>query len=75
MPDLWSRIRNALRREAHDVQESIDDMTRRGNAALDAKERELAASPEERLHLEQERAEQAHDEFEAFKRKIEDESS
>jgi hypothetical protein len=72
MPEtLWDRLRRALQREKRDVDAALADATRRGNAVLDEKERELSATPEERLTIEQERAAKANDEFEAIKRQIE----
>jgi hypothetical protein len=57
---FWDRVRRALKREVAEA-----------NAAMDAKERELAATPDERLVIEQERAAQADAEFEALRKKIE----
>jgi hypothetical protein len=72
MPEtLWDRLRRALQREKRDVDAALADATRRGNAVLDEKERELSATPEERLQIEQERAAKANEEFEAIKRQIE----
>ena len=68
---VWDRIRAALRQEKRDVAEAVADATARGNEALERKERELAASPEERLRLEQERAAAQDDEFDAVRRRIE----
>lgn len=68
---LWDRLRRTLQREKRDVDAALADATRRGNAVLDEKERELSATPEERLQIEQERATKANDEFEAIKRQIE----
>ena len=69
--DLWSRLRAIFRREKREVDDALADATERGNEALDRRERELAASPEERLAIEQERAAAADDEYEALRRKIE----
>ena len=68
-------MRAALRREQRDVEEAIDELTERGNAALDERERELHASPEEGLAIEQERGAALDDEFEAVRRRIEGGSS
>jgi hypothetical protein len=67
----WDRIRAALRREKRDLDEAVGDATARGNAALDRRERELAATPEEKLAIEQERMAQVDAEFEAARRRIE----
>jgi hypothetical protein len=67
----WDRIRAALRREKRDLDDAIDDVTRRGNAALDRRERELHASPEEKLAIEQERGEEIDAELDAVRRRIE----
>jgi len=67
----WDRIRAALRREKRDLDDAVNDATARGNATLDRKERELAATPEEKLKIEQDRMAQVDAEFEAAKRRIE----
>jgi hypothetical protein len=69
--DLWSRIKAALRREKRDLDDVIDDATARANAALDERERELHATPEEKLQIEQGRAEALDEEFDAVRRRIE----
>jgi histidinol dehydrogenase len=69
----WDRIRRALRREKRELDDVIDDLTQRGNAALDRRERELNATPEERLEIQQERAAEADAEFDAARRRIEGE--
>jgi hypothetical protein len=68
---VWHRIQAALRREKRDLDEVIDDVTERGNAALDKRERELHATPEEKITIEQERAEELDAEFDAVRRRIE----
>lgn len=67
----WDRIRAVLRREKRDLDNALNDATARGNATLDRKERELTATPEEKLAIAQERAAQADADFEAAKRRIE----
>jgi hypothetical protein len=68
---LWDRIRTVLRREVKEVKASAQEAADRANAALDERERELNASPEEKLRLEQERAARGDAEFEALRRRIE----
>ena len=68
----WNRIRAALRREKRDVEEAIDELTERGNATLDQKERELRATPEEKLALEQERGRAIDAELDAIRRRVQD---
>ena len=68
---FWDRLRAALKREKRDLDELSADWERRGNAALDQRERELDATPEERLQIEQERIAANDDEFEALRRQIE----
>ena len=68
---IWDRIRAALRQEKRDLHEAVDDLTERGNAALDRRERELHATPEERIAIEQERAEELDAEFDAVRDRIE----
>lgn len=70
-PGLWERVRAALRREQRDVEEAVEELTERGNAALDQREHELHATPEERLLIEQDRAAELDDEYEAVRRRIE----
>ena len=67
----WDRIRAALRREAEDLKEAAHDATARGNAALERREREQAATPEEKIGFEQERIAEHDAEYEALKRQIE----
>jgi hypothetical protein len=70
-PSTWDKLRRWLKGEKAELDDALRDAEVRGNAALDAKERELHATPEERLRLEQERAQQADEEYEALKRKLE----
>ena len=67
----WDRFRNALRREKRDIDEAVDELKDRANAALDERERERDATPSERLSMQEARAKEADDELEAIKRKIE----
>jgi hypothetical protein len=69
----WERILAALRREKRELDEVVDDVTERGNAALDRREAEMKATPEERLEMEQERAAEVDAEFEAARRRIQGE--
>jgi hypothetical protein len=68
---VWDRLRAALRREAKDAKELLDDTTARGNRAMDQRERELNATPEEKLAIEQERIAANDTEFEELRRKLE----
>lgn len=68
---LWDRLRAALGRERREVEAAIEEATARGNAVLDDKERELGATPEERLRIEAERAARQDAEYVALRRKIE----
>lgn len=67
----WDRIRSLLLREKRDLDEAVDDFTAKANASLDERERELRATPEEKLVIEQERAAENDAEFEAIRRRIE----
>ena len=67
----WDRLRALFRRERDDVADALSDATARANEALDRRERELAATPEERLALEQDRAAAQDEDFEELRRKIE----
>jgi hypothetical protein len=67
----WDKIRAVLRREKRELDDLVDDVTKRGNAALDRRERELHATPEEKLAIEQERGEEIDAELDAVRRRIE----
>jgi ribosomal protein S6E (S10) len=67
----WDRIRAALRREKRELDDVVGDAKARANATLDQRERELKATPEERLAMEQERGAQIDDDFDAVRRRIE----
>jgi len=71
MAGWWERLQAVLGRERAELSDALGDAAARGNATLDAKERELAATPEERLRLEQERAADADAAFESLRRQIE----
>lgn len=68
---VWDKIQSVLRREKRDLDDAVDDLTERGNAALDRRERELHATPEERIAIEQEKAEELDAEFDAVRERIE----
>jgi hypothetical protein len=63
---FWDKVRAALKRE----QRELDHMVSDANAVMDRKEREMAATPEEKLALEQQRAAEADAEFERLRQKI-----
>ena len=67
----WDRIKAALGREKRELDEVVDDATARANAELDRRERELKATPEERLKIEEEKSAAVDEEFEAVRRRIE----
>ncbi|MEZ5264109.1 MAG: hypothetical protein R2755_20570 [Acidimicrobiales bacterium] len=46
---LWERIKAALGREAAEAKDLYDDTSRRLEADLDRRERELAETPQEKL--------------------------
>ena len=71
MASTWDRIRAALRREKRDLDEAVDELTTKANATLDRKERELRATPEEKLAMEQERSDEIDAELDAVRRRIE----
>lgn len=60
-----------MRREKRDIDEAVDELTTKANATLDQKERELHATPEERLAMEQQRGDEIDDELDAVRRRIE----
>ena len=66
----WDRILAALRREKRDVDAAVDEFEERANAALDRRERELRATPEEKLAMEQERVRENDAEMEELRRRI-----
>ena len=71
MTSTWDRIRAALRREKRDIDEAVDEFTTKANATLDQKERELHATPEERLAMEQAKGDEIDAELDAVRRRIE----
>ena len=68
---LWDKIRVALHKEKQDLDEAVDEWTTKGNAALDQRERELDATPIEKLRSEQQRANEIDDELDAIRKRIE----
>jgi len=71
----FDRLKAALRREKHDIDDAVRDATAHGNAVLDEKERERDASPTEKLVIEQKKSQDIDDEIEAIRRRIEGSSS
>jgi hypothetical protein len=69
---FWNRLRAALRREKRELDKVVDGATRRADKALDERERELNATPEERLRIEQERAAKGDAEFDELRKRIEE---
>ncbi|HZU74464.1 MAG TPA: hypothetical protein VE990_17010 [Acidimicrobiales bacterium] len=67
----WTKLRDALRREKQDLDAVLGELQDHANSALDRKERELDATPAERLATAQDRAKSADDEFDAIRRRIE----
>jgi ribosomal protein S6E (S10) len=68
---MWDRVRAALRREKRDLDEAVDDFQQGANAALDKREREQTATPEEKLAMQQERGDEIDAEFDAVRKRIE----
>lgn len=69
----WDRIRKAFRREKRELDDIVGDATDRANAALDTRERELDATPAEKLEMEKQRGEAIDSEFDAVRKRIEGE--
>ena len=69
---VWQRIQQVLRREKRELDDVLHDAEERANAALDRRERELNATPDERLEMEQERAAELDADFDAVRRRIEE---
>ena len=67
----WDRILAMLRREKRDLGEIVDDLSARANENLGRKERELAATPEEKLAMEEERGREIDAELDAIRRRVE----
>lgn len=67
----WDWIRAALRREKRDIDQAVEEFTAKANATLDQRERELGATPVEKLAMEQERALEVDAELEAVRKRIE----
>jgi hypothetical protein len=64
---FWDKVQVWFRREKAELDESVAD----GHVAMDRLEREQAATPEEKLRLEQERAAASDAEYEALRKRIE----
>ena len=71
MASFWDKIRAVLRKEKRDIDEAVDELTTKANATLDQKERELRATPGERLAMEQEKGDAIDAELDAVRRRIE----
>ena len=67
---IWDRIRAVLRREKRDFDVAVDEFKDRANAALDEREREQRATPDEKLRIEQQRGDDLDAEFDAVRRRI-----
>ena len=67
----WERIQRALRREKRDFDDSVKELETKANAALDQRERELHATPAEKLAIEQQRAADIDAELDAVRKRIE----
>lgn len=68
---FWDRVVAVFKREKADLDEVVGDITRDANAELDRAERELHATPEEKIAIEQEKGAAIDAEYEALKRQIE----
>ena len=75
MSGLWSRLMAVVRREQRDAAELVDEVVTRGHELMDNRERELRATAEEKLAMEQERAAESDAELEALRRRIEQHGS
>jgi hypothetical protein len=67
---FWAKLRKLLGREADEARDVAEDLERRINADLDRRERELNATPEERLDLAIDDAARADAEFDEIARRI-----
>jgi hypothetical protein len=67
----WDRIRAVLRREKRELDDIVDDAKERADAALDRRERDLQATPEEKLAAEQARGAEIDAELDAIRARIE----
>jgi hypothetical protein len=68
----WDRIRAALRREKRELDDIVGGAKARANTALDQRERDLKATPEEKLAMEQQRGAEIDAELDAVRKRIED---
>ena len=71
----WDRIRAALRREAHELDDVVGDAQAKADAALRRREHDLTATPAEQLAMEEERAAENDADFEALRKRIEGKGS
>ncbi|MDQ3106726.1 MAG: hypothetical protein M3Q68_02850 [Actinomycetota bacterium] len=68
----WDRIRSLLLREKRDLDEALEEFEGKASASLDRRERELQATPEEKLAMEQERIAENDAAFDTVRRRIEE---
>ena len=71
----WDRILAILRREKRELDDVLGDAKDRANATLDRREREMNATPEEKLAMEHERGAEIDAELDAVRNRIEGDSS
>lgn len=68
---LWERVTRVLRREARDAGVLAREAQERLDRELGRRERELAATPEERLQASIEEIERSDDAFDEVRRRLE----
>lgn len=68
---LRASLPTILRREAVEARDAIDDLERRLDADLQRRERDLAASPEERLRAQLDEITKSDDDFQVLRERIE----
>jgi hypothetical protein len=67
---IWAKLKQVFSREAGDLKEMLSDAGKSIDQTLAKKERELAASPEERVDMILEEIEEDDAEFEALEERI-----
>lgn len=68
---FWERVRAVLGREKRDIGQAVREFEEQANRALDEREREQRATPQEKLAIQQARAAEADAAFDEVRRRIE----
>lgn len=70
MASVWESIRSFLRREAADIKDGVDSLREKLDAELTRRERELEATPSERIEMLQSEIDKTDDVFDRLDAEI-----